>query len=255
MEISVIGMGVVGTATADCFRRLGHDVSCADIASDKLKELEKRGFKVSSAAQGADVHFICTPENAIDDVLTQLKGLPGLPVVRSTTAPGTVQSLMQKYDTHICGNPEFLRAATALEDALNPWRVVIGECCPSHGKFLEELYKPLMAPIVRVNPTTAEMTKLTCNAYLAMLISYFNEIHQICNRIGVNSHVVGKIASMDPRISTYGAIQHSKPYRGRCLPKDINALIEFSQSHGVDPILLKAVGKINLKMMNQRGEL
>lgn len=251
MKISIIGAGVVGTATADCFCRFGHDVSCADIESDKLKELEERGFRVSSEAQGADVHFICTPENAIDNVLTQLKGVPGLPVVRSTTAPGTVRGLMQKYDTHICANPEFLRTATAIQDELNPWRVVIGECCPSHGKFLEELYKPLMAPIVRVDPTTAEMVKLACNAYLAMLLSYFNEIHGVCNRIGVNSHLVGKVASMDPRISTYGATQHAKPYAGRCLPKDIKVLIRFSEAAGANPILLKAVEQINDRMISE----
>lgn len=248
MEISVIGMGVVGTATADCFRRFGHNVTCLDIESGRLEELRKEGFKVSREAVGADVHFICVPETEVDEVLMRLKGVPGLPVIRSATPPGTTRHLMEKYGIHICSNPEFLREVTALQDELIPWRVVIGECCPQHGKILAELHEPLGAPIVRVDPTTAEMTKFTCNAYLAMLISYFNEIHQICNRIGVNSHVVGKIASMDPRISTYGAIQHSKPYGGRCLPKDTRALIEFSQALGVDPILLKAVEEVNERM-------
>ena len=155
---------------------------------------------------------------------------------------------MEKYDTHICSNTEFLRAATALEDELNPWRVVIGECCPTPGELLVKLYEPLRVPIIRVDPRTAEMTKLTCNAYLATLISYFNEIHRLCEQIGVNSHVVGKIASMDPRISAYGATQHSKPCAGRCLPKDIRALIQFFEAVGVDPILLKAVEETNERM-------
>jgi UDPglucose 6-dehydrogenase len=245
MEITVTGMGVVGTATADCFRRFGHNICCLDIKSERLEELRNDGFNVSHEPVDADVHFICTPETEVDEVLGRLRDVGGLPVIRSSILPGTTRHLMEKYDIHICFCPEFLREATALQDELNPWRVVIGECCSTHGQILEELYRPLGAPTVRVDPTTAEMVKLTCNAYLAMLISYFNEVHQICNQIGVNSHLVGKIASMDPRISTYGAIQHSKPYGGRCLPKDTRTLIEFCQAQGVEPVLLKAVEKVN----------
>lgn len=248
MDISIVGSGVVGVATAHYFRRFGHSVTCVDVKTERLDELRSEGFQVSQEPVNADIHSICTPESAVDEVLGLLSDVSGLPVIRSTVAPGTTQRLMEKYGRHICFNPEFLRTATALQDELNPWRVVIGECCPSHGKLVEELYKPLLAPIVRVDPITAEMTKLTCNAYLAMLISFFNEISEICNRIGVNSHVVGKIASLDHRISTYGATQHSKPYGGECLPKDIKKLIEFFQATGVNPILLKAVEQINQGM-------
>lgn len=251
MKISVIGAGVVGTATADCFLRFGHSVTCVDMSAERLKALRTEGFDVSEKTADADVHFICTPDSAVDDTLALLRDVAGLAVIRSTVAPGTTRSLMEKHSRHICFVPEFLRSATALQDEVNPWRVVVGECCPTHGKFLEELYGPLLAPIIRVDPTTAEMAKLTCNAYLAMLISYFNEIHEICDLVGVNSHEVGKIASMDPRISTYGATQHSKPYRGACLPKDIRMLISLSQAAGVDPILLKAVEQINEKIMQR----
>jgi len=248
MKITVIGAGVVGATTADCFRRFGHTVSCVDVDGERLDELAREGFQVSPVPESADFHFVCTPAASVDEVLARLRGVTGFPVIRSTVTPGTTKRLMEAHGTHICCNPEFVRAATALQDALNPWRVVIGECCPTHGKLLAELYEPFGAPIVRVDPTTAEMTKLTCNAYLAMLVSYFNEIHQICERIGVNSHIVGKIASMDPRISSYGATQHSKPYGGPCLPKDIGALIEFSKYTEVYPVLLEAVERVNQGM-------
>jgi UDPglucose 6-dehydrogenase len=248
MRINVFGMGVVGVTTADCFRRFGHIVNCLDVDEEQLDKVAKEGFQVSSEPDSADFHFVCTQEASVGDILVQLRGVTGLPVIQSTVTPGTTKHLMEVHGIHICYNPEFLRVATALPDGLNPWRVVIGECCPTHGKLLAELYEPARVPIVRVDPTTAEMTKLTCNAYLAMLISYFNEIHLICERIGVNSHIVGKIASMDPRISSYGATQHSKPYGGHCLPRDIRTLIEFSKSTGANPILLEAVERVNQGM-------
>jgi len=245
MKISIIGAGVVGKATADCFLRFGHSISCVDVDAERLQALKNEGFDVLEKATDADVHFICTSDPGIENALAMLSDVTGLIAIRSTITPGTTRSLMEKYNRHICFVPEFLRASTALQDELNPWRIVIGECCPTHSKFLEELYRPLLAPIIIVDTATAEMVKLTCNTYLAMLISFFNEIHEICNRIGVQSHEVGRIAAMDPRISTYGATQHSKPYTGVCLPKDIRNLIKFSQVAGVDPILLKAVEQVN----------
>ena len=83
---------------------------------------------------------------------------------------------------------------------------------------------------------------------ISTLISFWNEIHQICQKAQVNSTVVGKIVSMDPRISAYGAVMHGKPFGGFCLPKDLNALITTAELVSFQPLLLEAVRQVNEHM-------
>ena len=126
MKISIIGAGVVGKATADCFLRFGHSISCVDVDAERLQALKNEGFDVLEKATDADVHFICTSDPSVENALAMLSDVTGLIAIRSTITPGSTQSLMEKYNRHICFVPEFLRASTALQDELNPWRVVIG---------------------------------------------------------------------------------------------------------------------------------
>ncbi|MFH0897587.1 MAG: NAD(P)-binding domain-containing protein [Candidatus Bathyarchaeota archaeon] len=231
MKIEVVGhKGVVGNATYELFKRLGYEVK----GSDKGEQIRK-----------ADVYFICVPEDNIEELISALTNYAnGLIVIRSTVVPGTCKRLSEKYSRHICHNPEFAREATAIQDELNPSRIVIGECCQKHGDLLEKIYGLLQRPIVRTDPATSELVKLASNNYLSCVISYWNTIEEIAKRIGVSGHRVGMIASLDPRISDYGSRFHNK-YGGRCLPKDIGQLIAFAQSIGYDPILLKAVEEVN----------
>ena len=230
MRLHVIGhRGVVGGATYALFKRLGYDVSGSDKGDD---------------IPHADVGFICVPEEFVKSVVVQAYGHFNFIVVRSTVWPGTCASQLKPFNLHICHNPEFLREATAVEDEFNPARIVIGECCKEHGDLLESLYLPLRQPIVRTDPTTSELVKFASNNYLSTVISYWNTIEEIAKRIGVSGHQVGMIASMDSRISSYGARFHKK-YGGRCLPKDAQQLIEFSESIGYDALLIKAVEEVN----------
>lgn len=231
MKIEVIGhRGVVGNATYELFKRLGYEVT----GSDKDEQIRK-----------ADVYFICVPEENIEGPISALTNYTdGLIVIRSTVVPGTCKRLNEKYSRHICHNPEFVREATATQDELNPSRIVIGECCKNHGDLLEKIYGLLQRPIVRTDQGTSELVKLASNNYLSCVISYWNTVEEIAKRIGVSGHQVGMIASLDPRISDYGSRFHNK-YGGSCLPKDVRHLIEFAQSVGYDPILLKAVEEVN----------
>lgn len=235
MRVNVIGMGVVGKTTMDVLQRFGHQVV---------------GIDCGQPIHASDVYFVCTPEDAVESVIINLSRSEALNelslvVIRSTTLPGTTKSLAERYQMHICHQPEFLREATAISDGLNPWRIVIGECCQQHDEFLEQLWKPLRCPVIRVNTVTSEIVKLTCNAHLAALISFWNEISEICLKLDINSHVVGKVSSLDPRISSYGATMHGKPFGGRCLPKDLRRLIEFSHKLGCKVPLLEATQKVN----------
>lgn len=234
MRIEVIGYkGVVGRATYDLFTRLGYGPTGSD--------------KGDKRSEGMDICFVCVPEDAVKEVID--KGVKlwkeTLFVVRSSVLPGTCSELARttRY-YHICHNPEFLREAVAAQDEFSPDKIVIGECCKKHGDILEKLYLPLRVPIVRTDPTTSELVKLASNNYFSAVISYWNTIEEVAKRVGVSGHQVGMIASMDHRISSYGARFHGK-YGGRCLPKDAKQLIKFSESIGYDPILIKAVEEVN----------
>lgn len=245
MKFGIVGMGTVGKATAEGFGRFGYDVICYDIDEQKLESLKQEGFKTTDKLADVDIYWICTPEQAVEDVIKQIK--EGLIVIRSTVPPGRTSSLIEKYKLRICNNPEFLRERQALWDFLYPDRIVIGECDKEAGDILEEIYRPLTTSIIRTDPTTSEMIKYASNCWLSTVISYWNEIYQICKRAGVNSHFVAKVASLDERISTYGTL-HSKPFGGLCLPKDLNALIELCHELGYEAPLLKAVKEVNIRL-------
>jgi len=233
MNIHVIGCkGVVGGATYELFKRLGYDVTGSD--------------KGDSVTTEADVYFICVPEDTVHKIVYLMRDIsPGvLMVVRSSVVPGKCKYLAEAYIMHICHNPEFLREAIAVQDEFSPARIVIGQCCEEHGDVLESLYKPLGVPIVRTDPTTSELVKLASNNYLSTVISYWNTVEEVAKRVGVSGHQVGMIASMDPRISPYGARLHSK-YGGRCLPKDMDQLINLATKLGIQVPLLSSVKDVN----------
>lgn len=237
MKIGVIGLGIVGGTTLEILRRFGYECYGYD-SNKKRTEL--------ASLQYADIFFICTPEQVVETVIEQLSFSPdSLIVIRSTILPGTTEHLIEKYDRHICHVPEFLREATALYDALRPDRIIIGECCQKHGALLEGVFSRIYASIIRVDTKTSEMVKLVSNTHLADLISFWNEIHLICEKVGVNSHLVGRIVSMDNRISDYGAIQHGEKFSGRCLPKDLEQMLSLCKKIGYDAKLLKEIKKTN----------
>lgn len=236
MRISVIGYkGTVGNATYELLRRLGHEVA----GSDKDEPIPS-----------ANLYIICTSEDNVEMVIKELKvsGRIQEPIIiRSSVLPRTCNNLGERYGIHISHLPEFARGVVAVFEEMNPSMIVIGECCTEHGNLIEELLKPLCRPIIRTDPTTSELIKLALNAHLACLISFWNSIEEIARRIGVCGHEVGMIASLDPRISPYGARLHNK-YGGQCLPKDIRHLIEFSQKIGYESVLIKAVEQVNEEM-------
>jgi len=131
-------------------------------------------------------------------------------------------------------------------------RIVIGDFDKKSGDIVEELYKPLNIPIFRTNLKTAELIKYASNSALASRISYWNEIYYICEKLGIDSDFVAKMVGMDKRIGKYGTI-HKKAFGGKCLPKDLQAIIVFSEEIGYAPILLKAVNEINERIGKEKG--
>jgi len=181
-------------------------------------------------------------------------------VVKSTVVPGTtenvVKPILQKHSRRQCGsdfglcmNPEFLREGSALEDTLNPDRIVIGEHDRTSGDTLESLYKDFYGektpPLVRTNLPTAELIKYANNSFLATKISFVNTIANICEKTPeADVTVVAKGIGLDKRIGPL-FLNAGLGYGGSCFPKDVKALIAYSKNLGYQPELLEAVESIN----------
>ncbi len=244
MVVGVIGYGVVGSATSEVLRRLGHRVLVNDTDPARIERACGRGLGALDQATEPDALFICVPEAYVREALAFAPSSP-ITVIRSTVPPGTTERLSVEMGRPLVFVPETLREATPIWDAMNPPFMLIGCQDEGQGKAVAEIFAPLMVPYALVPTSTAEMVKLALNAHFHTLISFWNEIHLICELTGVPSHVVGILCSQDPRVSTYGAKMHGDPAGGTCLPKDLVQLIGFAEGKGYVPELLRSVQRIN----------
>lgn len=196
-------------------------------------------------------------------------------VVKSTVIPGTTDTLISPIFKKISSkidvvfNPEFLREGSALEDFLNPDRIVIGTHSTGAGEVLKKMYASFNALVIAVTPTTAELSKYASNLLLATLISFSNEIARICERTpSADVEDVLRIVHQDRRfISANGKIplgiltylKAGCGFGGSCFPKDLSALIAYARSRGEEPRLLKAVEAINagqpIRLVNMVSEV
>ncbi len=144
----------------------------------------------------------------------------------------------------VVSNPEFLREGSAVQDFLQPDRVVLGSADQKAASHVGELYLPLRAPIVITDLYTAEMIKYASNAFLATKISFINEIARICDRLGADVKEVASGMGYDKRIGR-PFLDAGLGYGGSCFPKDVKALAHMADEAGLHPQLLDAVMKIN----------
>ena len=274
-NIGVIGSGVVGSAVGRGFKNIGNDVIFYDIDENRIENLKSEGYQSTSdlnvVVKNSETFFICVPtpdkdrqidlsiiKNCVKKLSELLKNKDDyfVIVVKSTVIPMTTEKvilpLIEEYtgkkvghDFGICFNPEFLRENRAYEDFMNPDRIVIGEYDKKSGDTLQELYSSFKCPIIRTDIKTAEMTKYANNCFYTTKISFFNEMHMMCQKIGIDSNVIRKVVQMDRYYGTH-PWEHGHSFGGKCLPKDLNALIAlFNEGHIHDPTLLKAVRKVN----------
>jgi UDPglucose 6-dehydrogenase len=174
-------------------------------------------------------------------------------VTKSTVPVGTAeqihkilsQSTSLQFD--VVSNPEFLKEGAAIDDFLRPDRVVIGTDDVRVAEIMKELYSPFVrtgAPILVMDPKSAEMTKYAANAMLATRISFMNEIANICERVGANIDEVRKGIGTDHRIGS-SFLFPGVGYGGSCFPKDIRALIALGKKCDYDFRMLQAVDATN----------
>lgn len=257
MKIAVIGAGVVGRATGLGLARFGHQVSFGDISTEALEKVAGGGYSWLFGQEPppqADLYLVCTPEEAVPEVVRALKPRDLEPdqevVIRSSTLPGTTHALGVELGIPIFHNPEFLRAAVALDDFLNARFALIGRAghWSGGGARIENVYRQMGMRVVWTSSTMSEMVKLSVNCHLSTLISYWNEVHILCEKLGLNSHNLARLAALDGRVVSYGAYKHGEPFGGACLPKDLHRMIHFCRDKGFEPLLLEAAEAVNLAM-------
>ena len=290
--IGVIGTGYVGLCTAVGFAELGSDVWCIDIDAAKIEALkggevpihepgleealernrERLNFStdLADALEHARLLFVAvgTPPTYSGDadlsaVHAVVEAMPPSDrhalVMKSTVPVGTGEAIERifaeqgKDGFSYVSCPEFLKEGTALEDFLNPDRVVIGDRGDWAGDAVEELYRPLLSPeyggqgsgeLVRTDVASAEMVKLAANAFLATKISFINEIANVCEETGADVLEVAKGMGLDDRIGPK-FLRPGIGFGGSCFPKDVSALKQLAGNSGYHFQLLGAVIEVN----------
>ena len=284
-KIAIIGTGYVGLSSAVGFAQLGHDVVGIDIDETKISKLTsgkspifekniekflskllKKKKIVFSSDYKKIAHskfvFLCLPTPQLDDgsadtsyILESSKLLSkhlkdsATVVIKSTVPVNTwkkVKEVLNRKDVSIVSNPEFLREGTALEDFFKPDRIVVGSKDSKKANEVAKLYKAKNAKIVFTDNTSAEIIKYASNSFLAIKLSFVNEIAAYAESTDANALEVLHAMGLDKRIGK----EFLKPgpgWGGMCFPKDVSALKESAREKNVPIPLLDAALESNLK--------
>ncbi len=226
------------------------------------------GRNLPEAVAGADAVFIAvgTPTRrgdghadltyvyaAAEQVARALTGYAVI-VTKSTVPVGTgaqiaeiVRGANPEAEFDVASNPEFLREGSAIGDFMRPDRVVIGAASERAREVMRQLYRPLYlieAPIVFTAIETAELIKYAANSFLAMKVTFINEMADLCEKLGGDVHDVARGIGLDGRIGR--KFLHAGPgFGGSCFPKDTLALVRIAQDAGAPSRLVEAVVSVN----------
>jgi len=201
----------------------------------------------------ADLQYVKSAAESIADIVDW----PILVINKSTVPVGTgdwVADVIRRrrgsrtLQFSVVSNPEFLREGSAINDFMNPDRVVLGSEDRSAANQVAEIYQPLRCTIIITDVRTAEMIKYASNAFLATRISFINEIGNICEELGADVREVARGMGYDKRIG-HAFLDAGLGWGGSCFPKDVKALEHMAVLNGTQPQLLQAVMEIN---RNQR---
>lgn len=196
----------------------------------------------------ANLNYIATVSRQIAESITR----DCLVVVKSTVPVGTNDKveqfikdfLVRDVEVEVASNPEFLAQGSAVRDTLHAARIIVGTESEHARKMMEEIYKPFNLPIVFVNRRSAEMIKYACNDFLALKISYMNDIANLCELVGADIKDVAKGMSYDARIGA-NFLNAGVGYGGSCFPKDTKALKYIAKQHGYQLKTVEAAVDVN----------
>lgn len=198
----------------------------------------------------ADLSYVY---QAVEEIAPHLKGFTVI-TTKSTVPVGTsreierrLKRLRRDADFAVCSNPEFLREGSAIQDFTHPDRVLVGVDDPRARAVMECVYESLRlrnAPVIFISRESAELAKYAANAFLAMKISFINEIADLCEEVGANVQQVAHAIGSDRRIGD--KFLHPGPgYGGSCFPKDVAALARTAREARSPLTLVEQVQKVN----------
>lgn len=259
-KIAIIGVGMVGGAMKDYFETKEEvDLYLYDKGKNlgSMEEVNK-----------ADIIFLCVPtpfdkEKKTFDltyVEESCQNITGnkIIVIKSTVIPGSTRKLQEKYPQHrFLFNPEFLTEVTAEQDMNYPDRQIIGYTDKSYTISKDIMSLLPLAPFERIIPSTeAEMVKYFGNNWFAVKVAFANQMYDLCQKMNIDYEKIMESAAADKRIGpSHLEVEHKgyRGYGGKCLNKDIRALIEFADNNGVDLKIHKTTEEVNNKLMKDQG--
>ncbi|WP_320781223.1 hypothetical protein [Streptomyces sp. CRN 30] len=277
-RIFIVGSGVVGTATGKGFLHAGHEVTFIDIAHRRVDYLRSLGLDARDTLDLEDEPdsfvFLTLPTpnvghrydlTAFEDGTTAVGKALGaasgvhVVVVRSTVPPGTTESLVQPLlekhsgktlgeEFQLASNPEFLRAASAVEDFMHPWMTVIASRSTRTVERLTALLAPFGGELRTFgDPAEAELVKCAHNIFNATKISFWNEMWLVSQALGLDLDPIAQTVarSAEGSYNPYYGIKGGAPYGGVCLPKDTQGFLGLADSISLDMPLLRAVVRVN----------
>ena len=282
--ISVIGAGYVGLTTSACLAHLGHEVICVDIDQEKITQLRQGKIPIheaglpelvqtgisnrclqfvvgaEDAVASSEFVFLCLPTpqeedgradvDALLSVVNQIREVvsPGTIIVNKSTVPvgtnTTLATAIRRDDVSVVSNPEFLREGAAVTDFLQPDRIVIGANDSKAGDRVAQIYESIDAPIIHVDPASAETIKYATNSFLATKVSFVNALAAVCEAVGADIDAVTAGLGSDTRIGPR-FLQPGPGWGGSCFPKDMHALVRIATDAGYEFDLLRAVISAN----------
>jgi|TARA_B110000914_G_C15418524_1_gene425394 UDPglucose 6-dehydrogenase len=263
-KIGIVGQGFVGTAVKEGLKTF-FDIETHDIAKESTCDT------LHEICEKCNIIFVCLPTPMKDDgscyvgiveeVLEKINALSGLcktVIVKSTIPPGTTAKWNIMFEhIDIVFNPEFLTEANSVNDFKNQSRIIIGGPKAAASKVRRVFVKAFpKVKIIKTDSTYAEMVKYITNSFLAMKVSFANEMYQICNGLDIDYDKVVEYAMHDERL---GYSHWSVPgpdgdlgYGGHCFPKDVKALIKVAHELNVSPRMLTATDMKNNDVRNDR---
>ena len=283
MKIGIVGLGYIGSVTAVALAEAGYEIIGVDIDELKVNSLangepaiyepgmkemlSKNMNRLKFSTDYADLKeagfiFVVVPtptknrkmyleyvDNAVDGI--KKVNSKAVIILKSTVLPGTARSLMHRTGMVIVSNPEFTKEGAAIADTLKPDRVVIGGNDPDAVKSVRKIWEFTNAEVVETTNENAEMIKYASNSFLAVKISYINEIANLCEKIpGCDVEVVAKGMGLDKRIAPY-FLKSGIGFGGSCFPKDTAAFMSFSEDIGEKLSIVESAINVNENRINR----
>ena len=199
----------------------------------------------------ADLQYVFNVAKSIAKSMNDYKVI----VDKSTVPVGTAEKVSEiikentNYDFDVVSNPEFLKQGNAVNDFLSPDRVVIGSNSDKATQIMQEIYAPFFRTgnrVIVMDVKSAEMTKYAANSFLAVKISYANEIANLCEKVGADAEMVRIGMTTDSRIGNKFLFP-GLGYGGSCFPKDVKALIKTGAENGCDMSIIQSADETNKK--------